>query len=38
MSGVYTLQLDSNLRGFKYEFLVLIEGNDNFEFKLRRNY
>ncbi|NEQ39655.1 MAG: SH3 domain-containing protein [Okeania sp. SIO3I5] len=30
VSGVYTLQLDSNFRGFEYEFLVLIEGNENF--------
>ena len=30
LSGVYTLQLDSNLRGYEYEFLVLIEGNENF--------
>ncbi len=29
-SGVYTLQLNSNLRGYEYEFLVLIEGNENF--------
>ncbi len=29
VSGVYTLKLDSNLRGYKYEFLVLIEGNEN---------
>ncbi|MGD1809654.1 SH3 domain-containing protein [Dapis sp. BLCC M126] len=30
LSGVYTLQLDSNLRGYEYEFSVLIEGNENF--------
>ncbi|MGD1704882.1 SH3 domain-containing protein [Dapis sp. BLCC M229] len=30
VSGVYTLQLDSHLRGYEYEFLVLIEGNENF--------
>ncbi|MEM1168395.1 MAG: SH3 domain-containing protein [Cyanobacteria bacterium P01_H01_bin.35] len=30
LSGVYTLQLDSNLRGFEYEFSVLIEENGNF--------
>ncbi|MEM1168393.1 MAG: SH3 domain-containing protein [Cyanobacteria bacterium P01_H01_bin.35] len=30
MSGVYTLQLDSHLRGYEYEFLVLIEENENF--------
>ncbi|ABG50144.1 SH3, type 3 [Trichodesmium erythraeum IMS101] len=30
VSGVYTLQLDSNFRGFKYEFLVLIKGNDSY--------
>ena len=30
VSGIYTLQLDSNFRGFEYEFLVLIEGNENF--------
>ncbi|NES06379.1 MAG: SH3 domain-containing protein [Okeania sp. SIO2F4] len=30
LSGVYTLQLDSNLRGYEYQFLVLIEGNENF--------
>lgn len=27
MSGVYTLQLDSNFRGFEYEFLVEIKEN-----------
>ncbi len=27
VSGVYTLQLDSNLRGFEYEFLVQIQGS-----------
>jgi len=30
VSGVYTLQLDSNFRGFEYEFSVLIEENENF--------
>ncbi|MCL2931035.1 MAG: SH3 domain-containing protein [Trichodesmium sp. MAG_R03] len=30
VSGVYTLQLNSNFHGFEYEFLVLIEGNENF--------
>ncbi|MGD1809652.1 SH3 domain-containing protein [Dapis sp. BLCC M126] len=30
LSGVYTLQLNSNLRGYEYEFLLLIEGNENF--------
>ncbi len=30
VSVVYTLQLDSNLRGYEYEFLVLIERNENF--------
>ncbi|MEB3339769.1 SH3 domain-containing protein [Okeania sp.] len=29
VGGEYTLQLDSYLRGFEYEFLVLIEGNEN---------
>ncbi|MGD1807744.1 SH3 domain-containing protein [Dapis sp. BLCC M126] len=30
VGGVYTLQLDSNLRGYEYEFSVLIKENENF--------
>ncbi len=30
VSGVYTLRLDSNFRGFEYEFLVQIEDNENY--------
>lgn len=30
VSGVYTLQLDSNFRGFEYQFLVQIEDNGNY--------
>ncbi len=38
VSGVYTLQLDSNLRGYEYEFSVLIEENENFQSKSPINF
>ncbi len=38
VSGVYTLQLDSNFRGYEYEFSVLIEENENFQSKSSINF
>ncbi|OZH52128.1 hypothetical protein AFK68_26390 [Hydrocoleum sp. CS-953] len=38
VSGVYTLQLDSNLRGYEYEFSVLIEEDENVQSKSSINF
>ncbi|MGD1716408.1 SH3 domain-containing protein [Dapis sp. BLCC M172] len=38
VSGVYTLQLGSNLRGYEYEFSVLIEEDENVQSKSSINF